>query len=86
MEHAAFIPDPLWIAPFAILLIGIAVLPLAAPHFWEPNRNKLLVSAIFGIPVLGVYLTHTPGTVLETAQDYLSFPGILCGVRCDCFN
>jgi Na+/H+ antiporter NhaD/arsenite permease-like protein len=80
MEHAAFIPEPVWIAPFAILLIGIAVLPLAAPHFWEPNRNKLLVSAIFGIPVLGVYLTHTPGTVLETAQDYLSFMILLGGL------
>ena len=37
MEHTAFVPSLIWIAPFASLLLGIAVIPLAAPHFWESN-------------------------------------------------
>ena len=47
---------PLWtVLPFAGLLLSIAVLPLAAPHFWESHRNKGVVSALFGVPV-AVYL------------------------------
>ena len=44
---------PLWaVLPFALLLLCIAFLPLIAPHFWEKNRNKALVSALFGVPVM----------------------------------
>jgi hypothetical protein len=32
------------VAPFAALLLCIAVVPLAAPHLWEMNRVKALVS------------------------------------------
>jgi Na+/H+ antiporter NhaD/arsenite permease-like protein len=32
------------------MLGAIAVLPLAANHFWENNRNKLILSLILGIP------------------------------------
>ena len=45
-------PVPLaWSAPFAGLLLGIAVLPLAAAHWWEHNRNKAIVAAVFAVPV-----------------------------------
>ena len=40
---------PIWsVAPFGLILLGIAVLPLVAGHFWERNRNKALVSAALG--------------------------------------
>ena len=40
---------PLWsVAPFALILLAIAVMPLVAPRFWEPNRNKAVVSAALG--------------------------------------
>jgi len=38
-----------WIAPFALLLLCIAVLPLAAHHWWESNRNRALVSGFFAL-------------------------------------
>jgi len=43
------------IAPFALLLLGIALLPLLAPHFWHGNSRKLLVSLGLSLPVV-VYL------------------------------
>jgi len=71
-EHA-YLPSFFWVAPFTALLFGIAALPLAAPHFWESNRNKLVVSAVLGLPVLALYALHQPGAIAHTAEDYLSF-------------
>jgi Na+/H+ antiporter NhaD/arsenite permease-like protein len=69
----AYLPSLFWVAPFAALLLGIAVLPLAAPHFWESNRNKLLVSAVLGLPVLALYAMHQPGAIGHMFEDYASF-------------
>jgi Na+/H+ antiporter NhaD/arsenite permease-like protein len=57
---------PLWsVAPFALVLLAIAVMPLVAPHFWEHNRNKaVLIGALFVIAggvVLRGTLSGTPG-------------------------
>ena len=42
---------PVWsLIPFVIMLLCIAVGPLVAEHWWENNRNKLIVSLILGIP------------------------------------
>ena len=73
MEQPAFVPSLIWVIPFAVLLLGIAIIPLAAPHFWESNPRKLLVSAALGAPVLGLYLAHQPDAILHTARDYVSF-------------
>jgi len=73
MEHSAFVPSLIWVAPFACLLLGIAIIPLAAPHFWESNTRKLLVSAVLGVPVLVLYVPHDPEALLHTARDYVSF-------------
>ncbi len=77
MDHAAFVPSLIWIAPFATLLLGIAIVPLLLPHFWEPNLNKLIVSAALGVPVLILYLQHAPQALRHTAVDYLSFMVLL---------
>jgi Na+/H+ antiporter NhaD/arsenite permease-like protein len=44
-EHAALPLDlPVyWAAPFACMLLSIAVCPLAAPHFWEHHFGKVAV-------------------------------------------
>jgi Na+/H+ antiporter NhaD/arsenite permease-like protein len=73
MEHAVFIPSVFWVVPFAALLLGIAILPLATPHFWESNLNKLAISAVLGIPVVILYLLHHPGALIHTTADYISF-------------
>ncbi len=35
--------------PFILMLGSIAVLPLVAHHWWESNKNKLIVSLILGL-------------------------------------
>ena len=49
---------PLWtVAPFVILLLCIAILPLipATAHWWESNRNRFIVAAVLGAVTLGYY-------------------------------
>jgi Na+/H+ antiporter NhaD/arsenite permease-like protein len=75
-EHA-FLPSVAWVTPFVALLLGIAILPLAAPHFWESNRNKLIVSAVLGVPVLALYALHQPAAIGHTFEDYASFMVLL---------
>jgi len=43
------------VVPFVGLLLSIAILPLVTPHFWEHNRNKGIVAALFSAPVV-IYL------------------------------
>jgi len=77
-------PHPLGLAlpltaiiPFVALLSAIALMPLAAPGWWESNRNKGLVSAVCAVPVvvlLGtVFGAQGVQELLHTARDYLSF-------------
>jgi Na+/H+ antiporter NhaD/arsenite permease-like protein len=68
-----FVPALGWIAPFALMLLAIAVLPLAVPRFWESNARKLAVSALLGLPVLVLYARHDPSALAHTGHDYLSF-------------
>ena len=68
------------ILPFAAMLLSIAVLPLWTPHWWEPNRNKLAVSAALGLPVLVLYVFRKPGALLHMGEDYVSFIVLLAGL------
>jgi Na+/H+ antiporter NhaD/arsenite permease-like protein len=69
---------PFWsIAPFALMLLGIALIPLRWPHFWEPNANKGLVSAILGVPVALYVASCEPSLLWHTALEYVSFIALL---------
>ena len=49
MEEMTF-NIPLWASiPFVIMLLAIAIGPLVAEHWWEKNKNKLIVSLVLGI-------------------------------------
>jgi Na+/H+ antiporter NhaD/arsenite permease-like protein len=74
---SVFVPGPAWIAPFAAMLLAIAILPLLAPAFWESNGRKLAVGAALGVPVLVLYARHHPAALLHTAEDYVSFMALL---------
>jgi Na+/H+ antiporter NhaD/arsenite permease-like protein len=72
---------PLWSAvPFLLLLLCIAVLPLAAGHWWHSNRNKGLVAAALALPT-GLYLVFaqlvqglpTLHPLHESILEYASF-------------
>ncbi len=65
--------SPLLILPFAGLLLTIAILPLLAPHWWESNRNKGMVAALFAVP-MGVYLLATNWhALLHSLLEYTDF-------------
>jgi Na+/H+ antiporter NhaD/arsenite permease-like protein len=61
------------VAPFLIMLLAIAVCPLLIPHWWEPNRNKLVMAGALGLPVIGIYALRQPHVLLETGEEYVSF-------------
>jgi Na+/H+ antiporter NhaD/arsenite permease-like protein len=64
----------LWsVAPFALMLLGIAVLPLVAGHLWEHNRNKAILSAVLGLPVAAWMWTLDASAVGHVAHEYLAF-------------
>jgi Na+/H+ antiporter NhaD/arsenite permease-like protein len=72
---------PAWtVVPFAAFLLLIAVLPLSAPHFWEQNRNKLLVALAVSVPAIA-YLSsmHPAGghLLVEGAREYAAFMALL---------
>ncbi|HEV2671206.1 MAG TPA: sodium:proton antiporter [Gemmatimonadales bacterium] len=59
--------------PFLALLLAIALMPLAAPRWWQRNRNKALLVALVAAPIL-VYLgMHAPQLLVEKGQDYFRF-------------
>ncbi len=74
-------PLPLYtVLPFVVMLLAIAVLPLATPHWWEQNRNKLLVAGGLGLPILLLYLGRRPGALVLMGEEYLSFIILLAGL------
>jgi Na+/H+ antiporter NhaD/arsenite permease-like protein len=57
-------PPPPWsFAPFVLILLAIAILPLIPrlAHWWEHNRSKLIVSVILALATLGYYAFLHPG-------------------------
>jgi Na+/H+ antiporter NhaD/arsenite permease-like protein len=69
----SFSPPLASVVPFLLVLAGIAILPLAAPGFWDRNRNKALFSALLATPVAAWLLVSEPGLLLHTAHEYASF-------------
>lgn len=67
---------PLWaLIPFVLMLGAIAVFPLVAPHFWEKNKNKLIIALVLGIPT-AIYLMVTGNSIElmhSVVYDYIPF-------------
>lgn len=61
--------------PFAVLLAAIAVMPLVLSHFWESNRNKLIVAVVCSLPVLGFLIYNAMWHEIKHALlfDYVPF-------------
>ncbi|RIL08101.1 MAG: sodium:proton antiporter [Proteobacteria bacterium] len=80
MEHVVEVAW--WSAlPFAGMLLSIAVVPLVAPHFWESNRNKAIVAALFSVPAAAYLLTalggHGAAELQHKILEYVSFMTLL---------
>src|SRR3989454_10535575 len=69
---------PFWsLIPFLLMLVSIAVLPMAVPEWWDSNRNKTILSVAFSVPVLVVVLACEPRLLLHSLLDYFSFLTLL---------
>ncbi len=78
---AASLAPPVYaVAPFVFMLLAIAVAPLWAPHWWGSNRNKLVVAAALGLPILALYLARRPSALVGMAEAYVSFMVLLAGL------
>src|SRR5437762_1637335 len=65
---------PIWsVIPFAVMLLCIAVLPLAAGKLWERNLNKAILSAVLGVPVALWIATIDATAVAHAASEYVAF-------------
>jgi len=68
------------VAPFVTLLLAIALLPIALPHWWESNRSKLIVSLLACLPIFALYAVRRPDALVSVAEEYLSFIVLLAGL------
>ena len=65
---------PLWtLAPFLLMLLSIAIVPLTLPRWWDKNGNKLLLSLGLSLPVLAIVIPDGIHLLAESLIDYCSF-------------
>ena len=67
---------PGWsVAPFILMLMSMAVLPMAAPAWWSSNRHKTILSLVISLPVLILVLVFDcqPRLLVHSMLDYVSF-------------
>ncbi len=68
------------VAPFVLLLLSIAVLPIVAHHWWESNRNRGIVAAALAGPValwLLVGPAHGVHWLAHAGLEYAAFLALL---------
>jgi Na+/H+ antiporter NhaD/arsenite permease-like protein len=70
-------PHPIFVVPFALLLLCIAILPLLAPAFWEHNRNKAVVVGLLSAPIAVWLLFREPSAIVHSLYEYVSFIALL---------
>ena len=74
--------EPYLLIPFVVMLLSIAIMPLAFPRFWDKNFNKLLFVLIISVPTammlsregLGENLKH------QMLYDYIPFIALLAAL------
>ena len=75
MEHSDIQIPLLSMLPFVLMLASIAIFPLTLNHYWEKNKNKLIIGLVLSIPVI-IYLVSAGLTdkLFETMVfDYVPF-------------
>jgi Na+/H+ antiporter NhaD/arsenite permease-like protein len=73
-------PPVYTVVPFVAMLLAIAFCPLLVRRWWESNGNKMVVSAVLGLPILVLYLYRRPGALGAMAEEYVSFLVLLAGL------
>jgi len=84
VESLGRILSPWSLLPFACLLASIALLPLVAHRWWDDNRHRAIVSALFAVPFAALLLATHPGpgahALHEALLDYASFMSLLAAL------
>lgn len=75
MEKLNFQIPLISLLPFILMLLSIAVFPLFWNHFWEKNKNKLMVAVILSIPIIiFLFASGLSHRLFETILfDYIPF-------------
>ncbi len=70
-------PHPAMLAPFALILLAIAVMPFVHRHWWE--RNYHFASLALGGIVVAYYVfaLQAPARMLHVAHEYVSFMALV---------
>ncbi|MCS7167335.1 MAG: sodium:proton antiporter [Gemmatales bacterium] len=72
---------PWWTAaPFLLLLLAIALLPLLTPHFWESNLHRGLVAFACSVPTVVYLLAEGRAGIhllLHALEEYAAFITLL---------
>ena len=65
------------LAPFACMLVAVAIMPLVCGCWFERNWNKGIVALVLGVPTVVYLIAHFGHTGLElaaeTGHEYVSF-------------
>ncbi|MCB1143367.1 MAG: sodium:proton antiporter [Leptospiraceae bacterium] len=78
-HHGHQSPLAIWtVIPFALLLLSIAIFPIAPghlPHWWENNTNKLIISLSLSAVALVILLPngYSHNVVHQLVFDYIPF-------------
>ncbi len=66
-------PNPLWISPFVLLLLAIALMPFINKHWWEKYYPH--VAVVLGLIVVFYYIIalNNPVRMLDSGLEYISF-------------
>ena len=72
----------LWtVIPFTAMLLAIAMMPIFAPHWWERNLNKTVLTSLLALPIAAYVIVAWGHSGVELIADkvkeYLSFMVLL---------
>ena len=74
--------EPYLLIPFGVMLLSIAIMPLAFPRFWDKNSNKLLFVLVISIPTAIMLskagLSHN--LMHQMLYDYIPFIALLAAL------
>ena len=74
--------EPYLLIPFVVMLLSIAIMPLAFPRFWDRNLNKLLFVLVISLPTMVLLSREGLGENLkhQMLYDYIPFIALLAAL------
>lgn len=71
-------PPPVWLlAPFAILILAIALGPLLLGEFWHHHYPKISIGLSLLVILYYLGFSHAPQPLLASGEEYLSFIALI---------